>query len=343
VGFFLFRDYCYYLACSLISVCSPFPGKAKKRLGLPSVRELGGGEDEEMGELPVIGDDDEEEEEVQHESSDENDDADEEYGEEAEEEQHSLVEAARVADGAEDLESGEEDGGAEDSLGGEGDYDMSVELRGGERLQLDEQDVSFDQQHQGEHVSFEVGEGDEVGEQEQDHSVLLDQEEEEEEASGQETSFSFTRELSVEEEEELEEEQSVDRELSCEPRDEGQGKEVLTGHGEKSVLNTVRTYESRQARASSSGRWDKPLRPSDFGQMFSRLGSKPPEVVEVDGDDGVLDESMVNVEDGSSSGDEGDSLEEEGVVTITSGDPLAAARAAAILKLVSDVHFIFIT
>jgi len=74
--------------------------------------------------------------------------------------------------------------------------------------------------------------------------------------------FSFTRELSVEEEEELEEEQNVDRELSCEPRDEEeeeQGKEVLAGYGEKSFLNTVRTYESRQARASSSGRWDKPL------------------------------------------------------------------------------------
>jgi hypothetical protein len=44
---------------------------------------------------------------------------------------------------------------------------------------------------------------------------------------------------------------------------------------------------------------------------------------------------MVDVEDGSSSGDEGESLE-EGVVTITSNNPLAAARAAAILKLVSD-------
>jgi len=263
--------------------------------------------------------------------------------EEAEEEEHSLVEAARDADGAEDLESGEEDGAAEDSLGGEdGDYDMSVELRGGERLQLQEQDVSYDQQHQGELVSIEVGEG--AGEQEQGRSVLPDQEEDEEDASGQETSFSFTRELSVEEEEELEEEQNVDRELSCEPRDEEeeeQGKEVLAGYGEKSVLNTVRTYESRQARASSSGRWDKPLRPSDFGQAFSgfsRLGSKPPEVVE---DEDVLDQSMVDAEDGSSSEDEGDSLQEDGVVTITSGDPLAAARAAAILKLVGHIHFIF--
>jgi len=32
---------------------------------------------------------------------------------------------------------------------------------------------------------------------------------------------------------------------------------------------------------------------------------------------------------------------EDGVVTITSGDPLAAARAAAILKLVGHIHFIF--
>jgi len=44
---------------------------------------------------------------------------------------------------------------------------------------------------------------------------------------------------------------------------------------------------------------------------------------------------------GSNSEDEGDSLQEDGVVTITSGDPLAAARAAAILKLVGHIHFIF--
>jgi hypothetical protein len=59
-----------------------------------------------------------------------------------------------------------------------------------------------------------------------------------------------------------------------------------------------------------------------------------PEVVEADGDDGVLDESMIDVESGSSSGDEGDSLEDDGVVTIISSDPLAAARATAILMFI---------
>ena len=43
---------------------------------------------------------------------------------------------------------------------------------------------------------------------------------------------------------------------------------------------------------------------------------------------------MIDVESGSSSGDEGDSLEDDGVVTIISSDPLAAARATAILMFI---------
>ena len=175
-----------------------------KRFGLPSVGEVGGarGEDEEMGELPVIADDDSrEEEEAQQDLGDDEEESD-------EEEDRSFVEAARVPAGGEDIESGEEDDAAEDSWRGEdgGHYDTSVELRSGEKLVLDEQDVSYDQQQQQPGLtSFEVGGGgDEVVER-----GLTDGEEE--------TSFSFTRELSVEEG--LEEE-SIDRELSCEPREE---------------------------------------------------------------------------------------------------------------------------
>jgi len=300
----------------------------KKRFGLPNVGELGDEEDEEMGELPVLDDNNEEdEEESLYPLKEAGDD----------EEDHSLVEAARdAADDDNDLESGEDEN-AEDSWGGEGDCDMSVELPGGEeRLGLEEEDASFE-------VPDNRGEDDdEVVNQDAHLRELHDGSGSsavppEDDVSAHDKSISFTRELSVEEEEEEElEEESVDRELSLEPRDEEEeAREALTGNEEKSVFDATRTYQSRQARSSSSGRWDKPLRPSDFGQSspgFAR--SRPQQQQDVD-KEGTAGESMVDVEDGSSSGDEGESLE-EGVVTITSNDPLAAARAAAILKLVSD-------
>ena len=101
--------------------------------------------------------------------------------------------------------------------------------------------------------------------------------------SAHDKSISFTRELSVEGEEELEEE-SVDRELSLELRDEEEeAGEAFTGNEEKSVFDATRTYQSRQAHLLSSGHWDKPLRPSNFGQYspaFPR--SRPQQQQDVD-------------------------------------------------------------
>lgn len=74
----------------------------------------------------------------------------------------------------------------------------------------------------------------------------------------------------------------------------------------------------------------------DFGQGspgFSHLRSQLQEI------DEAVDKSVIDVADGSSSEDEDESVD-EGVVTITSHDPLAAARAAAILKLVNHLSCI---
>jgi hypothetical protein len=313
----------------------------KKRLGLPSVGETGGEEDEEMGELPVLEDDEEQddhdEEEDEEEGGQDESKEVEDHDEDEQEGDHSIVEAAQDAADDAEVESGEEEGAGSDSWddhdgedeGGAGDYDMSLKLREGE-LALGEEDASFD-------VPVERGE-----EEEEDNSALLA------DGGDADNSVSFTHELSVEEELE---EQSIDRELSLEPRDEDEEeeeqeeeeedepeREVLQGTAKTSILNLTRTCESQQARSSSSGRWDKPLRPSDFGQSssgFARSRSLPISQSQ----DVEVDEAMVDVEDdASSSGDEGESLE-EGVVTIISNDPLAAARAAAILKLVSLFMF----
>lgn len=342
--------------------CSPFPGAAaKRRRALPSVGELGArGEDDEMGELPVLEDDEHDDNEEEEDPQPDSKQVEVREGAlEDDQEDHSLVEAAR--DAASEVENGaEEDDAAEESWHGGadevGDYDMSVEFCGDKELGLGEEEPSYEQP---ESTSFEEREaaddgvtdmGAHLGEL-HDHIELRnssaapapDEEEEEDGASGHGESFSFTRELSVEEEEE---ERSVDRELSHELEDgeeqeqeDDGGREVLSGIGEKSILNTTRTYQSRQARTSSSGRWDKPLRPSDFGQRspgFARSLSQP-----LDVDHAAADESMVDVDDDAGSSEEGNSLE-EGLVTITSNDPLAAARAAAILKLVSHLFSIML-
>jgi hypothetical protein len=329
---------------------------------LPSVGELvDGGEDEEMGELPVLEDDEHDDNEAEEDTQpDSNKVEGEGRALEDDQEDHSFVEAAR--DAAEEVEIGaEEDGGVEESWDGGadevGDYDMSVELRGDKELGLGMEEPSYEQP---ESTTFEEREaaddgvidtGAHLGEL-HDHielrnSSVVPAPDEEEAASGHGESFSFTRELSVEEEEEEEEEErSIDRELSHELEDgeeqeeeDDREREVLSGIGEKSVLNTARTYQSRQARASTSGRWDKPLRPSDFGQSspgFARSLSQPLDVGQA-----AADEFMVDVDDDASSSEEGNSLE-EGLVTITSNDPLAAARAAAILKSVSHLFSIML-
>lgn len=116
-------------------------------------------------------------------------------------------------------------------------------------------------------------------------------------------SSSFLRELSVEEEEELDAE-TIDRELSCEP-DLDLKRHMFAGMPTPSKL-------SGRSLSMSPG-------PSLTTEQ------KP-----------VKEYTSVEaaVEGDNSSGDESDAIQ-EGVVTISSSDPLAAARAAAILKLVS--------
>ena len=219
-----------------------------------------------------------------------------------------------------------------DACGQEESSLFTRELSVEEELEELEESIDREEEHEaGDHDNCEVS----------GTSTALPEGSEANDACGQEGSFSFTRELSEEEElEELEEEQSIDRELSCEPRDDNE-EEQDEDRG-KSAFETVRTYETHQARSSPSRRWDKPLRPSDFGQSSAgfvrssrhKRSQAQPQLQLEEELDGA-DESMVNVEvDGSSSEGEGESVD-EGVVTITSNDPLAAARAAAILKLVS--------
>ena len=56
----------------------------------------------------------------------------------------------------------------------------------------------------------------------------------------------------------------------------------------------------------------------------------------IDANDDNICDAPLEADDASSSSDETDRVE-EGMVTITSNDPLVAARAAAILKLVSMI------
>lgn len=154
---------------------------------------------------------------------------------------------------------------------------------------------------------------------------------------------SFERERSIIEEEE-EEEANIDRELSCEPgcniddeeEDEGSGTNHihLLGDEDKHDFDRSRSIVNRQYNCSPSGRWDKPLRPSDFGEHV--FPAARTQALEYETEENIRDEA----EEGSSSEEESESVGEN-VVTITSSDPLAAARAAAILKLVSNkLHYL---
>lgn len=186
----------------------------------------------------------------------------------------------------------------------EGDYDMRLELPAAE-----------DEPVEPEHVftSFE-----EESAQEQPLEEEVPPQETFERSSAApdvppkilEESFSFARELSVEEEE-LEEE-SVDRELSVEPRHDDE--------------------DDPESRRSLNGRCNSsPLRFSNSAEPFPSF------------DDDIeycaQNEATVEAEDDSSSGDESDFVQDS-VVTISSNDPLVAARAAAILKQVRNIPFI---
>lgn len=317
-----------------------------------------------MDELPILADDEGEDEDLREEQMDDNvsetqlnasfeepDEQDDRCSEEAQE--HSLVEAARDAsyDQDESLDfNAEKVEGTDESLQ-HGDFygniDMTVELNDHGGLVADSSFEEEQSYHRSDDTAFEGpagdSEDDEIAHMRAELSELhansslrgssvnpFDVQEDESVEAGE--LFTFDREKSVEEQEE-EEEATVDRELSCEPRredfdeDGNEETEALEGESESSALNG--TFASGQARRSSSGRWDKPLRPSDFAEQ-ARLMARSP----VGDDTRPLIEPMVEADNESSSGDETD-IVEEGVVTITSNDPLAAARAAAILKLVS--------
>lgn len=331
---------------------------------MPSVEQTG---DEEMDELPVLADDDEEEEDSREEEMDgpvseahldavnasfEDPDEQEDASEEDEAQEQSMVAAARDASDDQDdtLGINAQDIQGSDESFQHGDFyedvDMSVELNDHGRSVADSSFEEEQSYHHSDDVSFEQPAGDleddEIANMRAELSELhansslrgssvnpFDVQEGDFEKA--EESFSFDREKSVEEQEEEEEEATVNRELSCEPGRDDFGSDELEGEGESSVLSIARPFESGQARHSSSGRWDKPLRPSDFAEQAHSLIRSP-----VGNDTGPASELMVDADDASSSGDETDGVG-EGVVTITSDDPLAAARAAAILKLVSMV------
>lgn len=326
-------------------ICSPFPGAAR-RFALPSVGEMGG-EDEEMGELPVFEDSDVEDEEGRGEEIPRQFDLDaleDGVGDEEEEDDNAeedfKIEVA--PDAADERELHDEDDG-HGSHSGAQDQDINMSFEG----QCAEDDGSVEEPRQ---PSFEderneredeLVEKDSGLQESRERSVTGDTSNQECNTSAVESPdkpLSFTRELSIEEEEE--EERSIDRELSKEPEDGAVderevGPQVLSGQGERSVLGTARAYESlQQQRRSLSGRWDRSLKISDFSESASSVSRSQPQHDE----DRATQEPMVDDEDDSNSEESMD----EGVVTITSNDPLAAARAAAILKLVGLSRFIFI-
>jgi len=145
---------------------------------------------------------------------------------------------------------------------------------------------------------------------------------------------SFSRELSVEEEEEAEV-QYVERQLSEEPavnnEDQRQSKDAIIFEGVGSLLSPLRGLPM----------YARPFtRDSAPSLLFSRDCTIPsphpstPHQTSSVGHDPDVSHSMDEILDESNSADEGDSEISVGVVKITSDDPKAAARAAAILKLV---------
>ncbi|KZP28154.1 hypothetical protein FIBSPDRAFT_1039810 [Athelia psychrophila] len=287
---------------------SPFPAAAKRRFSLPSVEEQDADRDEDMHELPVLEDEDIVD-----------------AVEDASQEEDWIPEAQETMV-VKELEEEE----AEDDCISDHSRDDAIEatVQAEEQLEESFDSISSHQEHEGdatENVDDDEATGFEQGVLEPEvaslhHSTAtqpistpspevhaLTSEPPRTPVRALDESFSFSRELSVEEEEELEEE-SVDRELSCPPEP-----------GEQQRVEAEETAARKARRRSPSARWESsPLRFPESAEPFPRF------------DDEFTHEAAAEV-DGDSSDDEEEIVGDD-VLTITSRDPLVAARAAAILK-----------
>ncbi|KAF7979307.1 hypothetical protein HWV62_43030 [Athelia sp. TMB] len=276
---------------------SPFPGVVKRRFSLPSVGEQDVDPDDDMNELPVLDDDDVVDvvEEDAHPQAQDPIAVEETVDDSEPEASDTSRDEAGEAVG----QGGEQQEESFDAVSSHQEQDVHLQetMEGGE-------DASIEHE-----VEIEIA-GDVAQHLPAQEEALLDTHPIASEIPATparvfDESFSFSRELSVEEEEELEEE-SVDRELSCQPDPEDERREA--------------EIAARKARRRSpSVRWESsPLRFPESMEPFPRF------------DEEFAQEAGAEVDHSSS--EEEEEVVDDGVLTITSLDPLVAARAAAILK-----------